>query len=63
MCQCNILGARPKILNKSAAEVSDAAAAEVAIAETVEVITTDTDTITATENLSQHQTGTQPYNF
>ena len=44
---------------QSAAEVAAAAtAAEVATAETVAVNTTDTDTITATENLSQHQTGT-----
>ena len=34
-----------------------AAAAENAIAEIVAVNTTDTDTITATENLSKHQTG------
>ena len=33
-------------------------AAEVATAETAAVNTTNTDTITATENLSQHQTGT-----
>ena len=33
-------------------------AVEVATAETVAVNTTDTDTITATENLSKHQTGT-----
>ena len=43
---------------QSAAEVAAAAAAEVATAETVAVNTTDTDTITASENLSQHQTGT-----
>ena len=38
-------------------------AAEVATAETVAVNTTDIDTITATENLSKYQTGTQPCNF
>ena len=43
---------------QSAAEVAAAATAEVATAETVAVNTTDIDTITATENLSQHQTGT-----
>ena len=43
---------------QSAAEVAVAAAAEAATAETVTVNTTDIDTITATENLSQHQTGT-----
>ena len=40
---------------QSAAEVAAAAAAEVA---TAAVNTIDTDTITDTENLSQHQTGT-----
>ena len=43
---------------QSTAEVTAAAAAEVATAEAVGVNTTDTDIITATENLSQHQTGT-----
>ena len=43
---------------QSAAEIAAAAAAaEVATAETLAVNTTDIDTITATENFSQHQTG------
>ena len=43
---------------QTAAEVAAAAAVENATAETVAVNTTDTDTITATKNLSKHQTGT-----
>ena len=43
---------------QTAAEVAAAAATEVATTETLAVNTTDTDTITATENLSQHQRGT-----
>ena len=42
----------------TAAEVAAAAAAGVATAETIAVNSTDTDTITATKNLSKHQTGT-----
>ena len=44
-----------RLFAQSAAEIAAADAAEVA---TAAVNTTDTDTITDTENLSQHQTGT-----